>query len=141
MIRSLGSRTSQLVLAGGGAALATLMAVAFTVGGLDRGLVLALIALLGFGVTGMQNSMYVLAAHLYATAVRGTGIGAALALARLGAVASAFAGALALDLGGGAAFFVLIAGALALALLAAATVARPMLPIPPDRRASVSAVH
>ncbi len=129
MLRSLGSRVSQLLLAGGGAALAVIMAVSFTSEGLSQGVVLALIALLGFGVTGMQNSMYVLGAHLYSTAVRGTGLGAALSLGRLGAVASAFAGAIALDLAGAPAFFALIAGALTLALLAAATVARPIPPI------------
>jgi len=131
MLRSLGSRSSQVILAGGGAALATIMAMSFAASAPGQGIVLALIALLGVGVTGMQNSLYVLGAHLYSTAVRGTGLGAALALGRLGAVASAFAGALALDLGAGPAFFGLIAAALALALLAAATVARPILPISP----------
>jgi AAHS family 4-hydroxybenzoate transporter-like MFS transporter len=104
MLRSLGSRLSQLLLAGGGAALAVILAIAFTSEGLGQRIVLVLIALLGFGVTGMQNSMYVLGAHLYSTAVRGTGLGAALALGRLGAVVSAFAGALALDLAGAPAF-------------------------------------
>jgi AAHS family 4-hydroxybenzoate transporter-like MFS transporter len=74
----------------------------------------------------MQNGMYVLSAHLYPTAIRGTGIGAALTVARLGAVASAVTGALSVDLGGGALFFIFIAVALALAAVLAAAVSRPV---------------
>jgi AAHS family 4-hydroxybenzoate transporter-like MFS transporter len=79
----------------------------------------------------MQNGMYVLSAHIYPTAVRGTGVGAALTVARLGAVASAVTGALSVDLGGGALFFVFIAIALALAGATALAVRHP---VPPRAR-------
>jgi AAHS family 4-hydroxybenzoate transporter-like MFS transporter len=128
MMRSLGSRVSQLILGGGGAVLALILTAMFVGGSPGATVVLALIAVLGFGITGMQNSMYVLTAHLYSSAVRGTGIGTALAFGRLGAVASAFTGALSLDLGGGPAFFAFIALSLLLAMIAAATVGRPLLP-------------
>lgn len=126
MLRWLGSRVSQIALSGGGAAVAVVMALLFSGGGVGTGAVLAGIAALGFGITGMQNSLYTLSAHLYSTAVRGTGIGAALAVARLGAVASAYTGAWTVDLGGGTLYFAFIAVGLALAAIAAASVRRPI---------------
>jgi hypothetical protein len=53
-------------------------------------------------------------------------VGAALAVARLGAVASAFTGAWAVDLGGGSIYFGVIAVGLALATLTASSVGRPV---------------
>jgi MFS transporter, AAHS family, 4-hydroxybenzoate transporter len=126
MIGWLGSRVSQLLLAGGGAAAALVLAAAFTGGPPPSGSVVVFFAVLGFAITGMQNSLYVLSAHLYATAVRGTGVGAALAVGRLGAVASAFTGAMSVDVGGGFAFFAFIAAGLALSVIAAASIGRPV---------------
>jgi AAHS family 4-hydroxybenzoate transporter-like MFS transporter len=126
-----GSRPSQLAFAGGGAIVAGIGAVLFANGAPTAGVVVAVILVLGFDVTGMQNGMYVLSAHIYPTAVRGTGVGAALTVARLGAVASAVTGALSVDLGGGALFFVFIAIALALAGATALAVRRP---VPPRTR-------
>lgn len=121
-----GSRPSQLVLGGGGAIVAGVCAALFVDGAPGTGTVVALIFVLGVAVTGMQNGMYVMSAHLYPTAVRGTGVGAALTVARLGAVASSVTGALSVDLGGGALFFVFIAVALALSAALAAAVSRPV---------------
>jgi AAHS family 4-hydroxybenzoate transporter-like MFS transporter len=121
-----GSRPSQLVLGGGGAIVAGIGAALFVDGAPGPGTVVAVIFVLGFAVTGMQNGMYILSAHLYPTAVRGTGVGAALTVARLGAVASSVTGALSVDLGGGALFFVFIAVALATAAATAAAVGRPV---------------
>jgi AAHS family 4-hydroxybenzoate transporter-like MFS transporter len=126
MVTWLGSRRSQVMLAGGGAVLAFAMAATFTGGAPAPGLLLALIATLGFAITGMQNSMYILCAHLYSTQVRGTGVGAALAVARLGAVASAFTGALSVELGGGMLFFAVIGIGLALSAVTASSVRRPV---------------
>lgn len=126
LVGRLGSRPSQIALGGGGALVAGVMAVAFGGGAPQPGTVIATIAVLGFAITGMQNSMYILSAHLYSTAVRGTGVGAALAVARLGAVASAFTGAWAVDLGGGSLYFGVIAAGLLLAALTASSVGRPV---------------
>lgn len=126
MIRKLGSRSSQLMLAGGGALVAAVLAFMFGATMPAASTVLALLAALGFAITGMQNSMYILSAHLYSTAVRGTGIGAALAVGRLGAVASAFTGAWSVDRGGGALFFAAIAAGLVIAGLAARVISRPV---------------
>jgi MFS transporter, AAHS family, 4-hydroxybenzoate transporter len=122
----IGSRASQVALGGGGAVIAGIMAFAFGDAAPAPATVVAMIAALGFGITGLQNTMYILSAHLYSTAVRGTGIGAALAVARLGAVASAFAGAWAVDLSGGSSYFGFIAVGLALAVVTVSTVRRPI---------------
>ena len=122
LVGRFGSRASQLGLGGGGAVVAGALAVSFSGGAPELGTVLALIAAFGFAVTGMQNSMYILSAHLYSTAVRGTGIGAALTVARLGAVVSAFTGAIAVDLGGGPLYFGSLAIGIACAGIAAASV-------------------
>jgi AAHS family 4-hydroxybenzoate transporter-like MFS transporter len=121
-----GSRASQLALGGGGAIVAGIGAALFVDGAPGTGAVVALIFALGVAVTGMQNGMYILSTHLYPAVVRGTGVGAALTVARLGAVASAVTGALSVDLGGGALFFVFIAFAVALAAALAATISRPV---------------
>jgi AAHS family 4-hydroxybenzoate transporter-like MFS transporter len=126
MLARLGSRLTQVVLAGGAALVSLILAVLFMRAAPQPGTALALFAALGFAITGMQNSMYVLSAHLYSTAVRGTGVGVALSVARLGAVASAFTGARSVDLGGGFVFFVFIAVGLSLAMIAASSVGRPI---------------
>lgn len=126
LIAWMGSRPSQIALGGGGAIVAGLGATLFLDGAPGTGAVVALIFVLGVAVTGMQNGMYILSAHLYPTAVRGTGVGAALTVARLGAVASAVTGAVSVDLGGGMLFFVFIAVALALSGGLAAAVSRPV---------------
>jgi AAHS family 4-hydroxybenzoate transporter-like MFS transporter len=126
LVGRFGSRLSQIALGGSGALVGGVMALSFGNGTPEPGTVLVTIAVLGFAITGMQNSMYILSAHLYPTAVRGTGVGAALSVARLGAVASAFTGAWAVDLGGGSLYFGVIAVGLALAALTASSVARPV---------------
>ena len=89
------------------------------------------------GITGglinaVQTTMYALAAHVYPTPVRATGVGSASAIGRFGAVLSTYAGAWALEAGGTRTFFVLIAGAMTAALASLALVGRhiPRLPIP-----------
>jgi AAHS family 4-hydroxybenzoate transporter-like MFS transporter len=126
LVGRFGSRLSQIALGGSGALVGGVMALSFGNGTPEPGTVLVTIAVLGFAITGMQNSMYILSVHLYPTAVRGTGVGAALSVARLGAVASAFTGAWAVDLGGGSLYFGVIAVGLALAALTASSVARPV---------------
>ena len=81
------------------------------------------------GVTGglinaVQTTMYALAAHVYPTPVRATGVGSAAAVGRTGAILSTYAGAWALESGGTRLFFVLIAGAMSLSAASLALVRR-----------------
>jgi AAHS family 4-hydroxybenzoate transporter-like MFS transporter len=56
-------------------------------------------------VVGLLGAVYVLATHIYPPSFRSTGTGAASALGRLGAMASAYAGVYSLHLGGPAGYF------------------------------------
>jgi MFS family permease len=49
--------------------------------------------LLGFAINGVQPSLYTVSAHLYPDAVWTTGLGAAIAVGRIGGVLSTFLGA------------------------------------------------
>ena len=56
-------------------------------------------------VVGLLGAVYVLATHIYPSAIRSTGTGAASALGRLGAMTSAYAGVYSLHLGGPVGYF------------------------------------
>jgi AAHS family 4-hydroxybenzoate transporter-like MFS transporter len=72
----------------------------------------------------VQTTMYALAAHVYPTAMRATGVGTAVAIGRVGAILSGYAGPWALEYGGSAAFFATMAAAVAVTWIALASVRR-----------------
>jgi AAHS family 4-hydroxybenzoate transporter-like MFS transporter len=122
--RRLGSRVTMLTMAGG----AVIGALALRLVPIGPGSAVAPIILL-LGATGglinaVQTTMYALAAHVYPTGVRATGVGAASAIGRGGAIASSYAGAWALEWGGAAFFFTLVAAAMLVALISLALVTR-----------------
>ena len=88
----------------------------------SAGSVVAMLGVTGGLINAVQTTMYALAANVYPTAVRATGVGAAVSFGRTGAVLSTYAGAWALEAGGSAAFFVLMAASLSAAFLALALV-------------------
>src|SRR5207253_11279561 len=61
--------------------------------------------LLGGSLNAVQTTMYALAANVYPTEIRGTGIGTAVAVGRIGNVLASYTGNFALDLGGPPAYF------------------------------------
>ena len=71
--------------------------------------IMAMLTLTGSMINGVQTTMYALAAHVYPTSVRATGIGAAVAFGRIGAVLTGFVGTWAVDYGGTHAFFGVVA--------------------------------
>ena len=86
---------------------------------------LPIIALLGFTgalINGVQTTMYALAAHVYPTSIRATGVGTAVAVGRAGGVISSYAGAWAIEAGGSPAFFGAIGGAMLVAFASLAAV-------------------
>ncbi len=105
----LGSRWTMIAACSGSIATAFLLAVAppsaFA------------LACHGFFANGTQTMMFALAAHIYPTAVRAGGVAASIAFARLGAVGSAFLGALLIKAGPSQYFGAI--GLLAFAALAA----------------------
>ncbi len=70
------------------------------------------IGLHGLFVNAVQCTMYALCAYIYPTQVRATGTAAALAFGRLGAILSAFAGAIVITQGGASGYLAMLAGAM-----------------------------
>lgn len=93
---------------------------------LTLGKVPMLIALmvLGAGIAGTQSVLTALAAHVYPTKLRSTGVGISIGFGRLGGILSAFVGAYVLAIGGGPTFFWTIALAGLLAMVAINVVSR-----------------
>jgi AAHS family 4-hydroxybenzoate transporter-like MFS transporter len=73
--------------------------------------------------------MYALAAHVYPSAVRATGVGSAVSFGRTGAILSGYVGTWAIDFGGSAAYFGVIAVAMTVCFLALAAVTRHVPPM------------
>jgi AAHS family 4-hydroxybenzoate transporter-like MFS transporter len=86
--------------------------------------VLGMLAWTGGLINAVQTTMYALAAHVYPTAVRATGVGTAVAFGRIGGVLSPSVGSWALESGGSSRYFTLIAATMAMALVALAAIRR-----------------
>jgi len=65
---------------------------------------IVLFVILGGSLNAVQTTMYALAANVYPTEIRGTGIGTAVAVGRIGNVLASYVGMAALDRGTGAYF-------------------------------------
>ena len=80
--------------------------------------------LLGGTLNAVITTMYALAANVYPTEIRGTGIGTAVALGRFGMVLASYVGNFALDAGGAPAFFSTFAVAMIIVFASLAVVRR-----------------
>ncbi len=90
--------------------------------------------LLGLGVHGLfinavNCTAYALAAHLYPTFMRATGISAALTFGRFGAILSSFVGASVITAGGANAYLNLLGGSMLVSLAGLALVANHVPPV------------
>jgi AAHS family 4-hydroxybenzoate transporter-like MFS transporter len=86
--------------------------------------VVIMLGVTGGMINGVQTTMYALAAHVYPTAVRATGVGTAVAVGRFGGVLSPYVGAWTLESGGSRVFFGTIAAAMTLVLSCLAIIRR-----------------
>ena len=123
MIQRFGSRVALLAISG--AAVASAVALAVTP--LDAHAPLA--ALTMFAVSGalmnaVQAPMYALAAHVFPVEIRSTGVGATVAVGRVGNVAASYVGSWALTSGGPPLYFFTWAAALVVAFVCLAVVRR-----------------
>lgn len=118
LITRLGSRIAQVIIGATGITAAMIMILLFRSGHATTSTIGLLMVFVGVGAAGTTASMYALGAHLYPTELRATGIGAILGIGRLGAVASSWVGAWAVDAGGAVGFFLLFAAAIAAATVA-----------------------
>jgi AAHS family 4-hydroxybenzoate transporter-like MFS transporter len=123
VIMRLGSRISMLGMAAGAVAGAVVLA-AMPIGPQVGVSVFVMLAWTGGLINAVQTTMYALAAHVYPTAIRGTGVGTAVAFGRIGGVISPSLGSWALDTGGPTKYFGIIAATMTLALASLAAVRR-----------------
>jgi AAHS family 4-hydroxybenzoate transporter-like MFS transporter len=124
LIARFGSKRTMLTMAAG-AVLGTMAMSRMTIGGAESVLpLLAMLTIAGGFINAVQTTMYALAAQVYPTMLRATGVGAASAVGRSGAILSGYAGPWALDRGGSASFFALMAVTLSVTLASLAIVRR-----------------
>ena len=100
-----------MVLAGAGA-----VAMAFMLKTVDvaqnTGLLIFGLGVLGMFVNAVQCTLYALCAYIYPTDIRATGTAGGLSFGRLGAILSAFAGAMVITAGGASAYLTLLGSAM-----------------------------
>lgn len=122
IIPRIGSRVTMLVLAAGSVAgCATLAMMNITPSQVIP--VFIMLGITGGMVNATQTTMYALAANVYPTSIRGTGVGTTVAFGRIGGVLSPIVGASVLDRGTQPYFFA-IAGTMAVTFMALASVKR-----------------
>ena len=121
IIGRLGSRITMLAMTAGAVAGAALLA-AVSIGAQSAFAVLAMLAWTGGLINAVQTTMFALAAHVYPTGIRATGVGTAVAVGRIGGVAAPYAGSWALESGGASQLFTLIAGTMTVVFVALASV-------------------
>jgi AAHS family 4-hydroxybenzoate transporter-like MFS transporter len=123
IIMRLGSRITMLVMAAGAVAGTAVLAM-MPIGPQSAFAVLAMLAWTGGLINAVQTTMYALAAHVYPTAVRATGVGTSVAFGRVGGVLSPSIGSWALESGGSARYFGLMGATMAMAFVALASIRR-----------------
>ncbi len=122
-ITRLGSRVSMLTMSAGAIAGSVVMAL-MPIGPQGAFAVFAMLAWTGGLINAVQTTMYALAANVYPTTVRATGVGTSVAFGRIGGVLSPSLGAWALESGGAPRYFGLIAATMTLAFASLASVQR-----------------
>jgi MFS transporter, AAHS family, 4-hydroxybenzoate transporter len=106
LIVRLGSRLSMLAMSAAAIAGAAVLAT-MQVGPENTVVVFAMLAWTGGLINAVQTTMYALAAHVYPTSIRSTGVGTAVAFGRIGGVVSPSLGSWALA-GGAAGYAALL---------------------------------
>jgi len=123
LIQRFGSRVTMM----GGSAIAIGSSVVLAGVGLDpmnAGFLLLLIGVTGALLNGVQTTMYALATNVYPTEIRGTGVGTAVAVGRIGNVLAVYVGNYAIDAGGARGYFLSLAILMGLVLVSLAVVRR-----------------
>jgi AAHS family 4-hydroxybenzoate transporter-like MFS transporter len=124
VITRVGSKVTMLTMTAGAIAGALVMRSMAITSTSPTGPIILMLAITGGLINAVQTTMYALAAHVYPTGVRSTGVGSATGIGRAGAIVSTYAGAFALDAGGSAAFFLLVAVAMGVCAVSLAVIRR-----------------
>jgi AAHS family 4-hydroxybenzoate transporter-like MFS transporter len=123
VIQRLGSRVAMLGMSAGAIVCAVVL-TGTTLDPQDTLFLMTMILLSGALLNGVQTTMYALAAHVFPTSIRSTGVGTAVAVGRVGNVLAAYVGEYALRGGGPPGYFTSIAVLMAVVLLSLAMVRR-----------------
>lgn len=124
LIKQFGSRVVVVTLSAGGVLTALALGLLINSGPQTLMTILVFLFVIGTFSAGLLNGLYTFSAFIYPDSARGTGVGAAAAAGRVGAIASSYAGVIALAVGGASGYFLLIAGSLAVSLAAVALIKR-----------------
>jgi AAHS family 4-hydroxybenzoate transporter-like MFS transporter len=103
-IQRLGSRITMLAMCVAAVVCSVIMA-GMTINPEDTFALMAMFLLTGGLLNAVQTTMYALAAHVYPTEIRSTGVGAAVAFGRIGNVLAVYVADYALRLGGSRTYF------------------------------------
>ena len=123
MIQRLGSRVTMLGMSAGAIACSLVMA-GLPLDPSDTLLLMLMFALTGGLLNAVQTTMYALAANVYPTDIRSTGVGTAVAVGRIGNVLAVYVGSWALGAGGPSGYFTSWAVLMGLVLVSLAAVRR-----------------
>jgi MFS transporter, AAHS family, 4-hydroxybenzoate transporter len=123
VIMRFGSRVSMLTMAAGAIAGSVALSI-MAIGPQASVIVFVMLAWTGGLINAVQTTMYALAAHVFPTSIRGTGVGTAVAFGRIGGVISPTLGVWALDTGGPTRYFGIIAAMMTLTFASLAAVRR-----------------
>ena len=118
MIHTLGSRIAGTFISLGGMLGAAVLAALLYGTPASSLAVFVILVAEGFFIAGIHTALYTLATYAYPPFIRATGVGAASAVGRTGAIASSFTGVWTLNVGGASVFFVSIAGMIGVVLIA-----------------------
>jgi len=121
VIMRLGSRLSMLTM-GAGAIVGAIGLSMMSIAPQSSAAVFAMLAWTGGLINATQTTMYALAAHVYPTSIRATGVGTVVAFGRIGGVVSPTLGSWALESGGASKYFVTIAATMTVVCAALASV-------------------
>jgi AAHS family 4-hydroxybenzoate transporter-like MFS transporter len=123
VIQRLGSRITMLGMSAG-AIVCALILTGTRIDPNDTLFLMVMLLLTGGLLNAVQTTMYALAAHVYPTEIRGTGVGFAVAVGRIGNVLAGYVGAYALDQGGSPGYFTSMAILMGIVFLSLAAVRR-----------------
>jgi AAHS family 4-hydroxybenzoate transporter-like MFS transporter len=123
VIQRLGSRITMLGMSAG-AIVCALVLAGVRIDPSDTVFLMVMLLLTGGLLNAVQTTMYALAAHVYPTEIRGTGVGFAVAVGRIGNVLAGYVGAYALDQGGPPGYFTSMAILMGIVFLSLAFVRR-----------------
>ena len=123
-IGRLGSRRSMLAMSAAAVVSAGCLSLIDITPTANVGRLLLLLTLAGASINGVQTTMYALAAHVYPSVVRASGVGSAVAFGRSGAILAGYLGPWTIALGGTSAFFAAVATMMTATFVALALVQR-----------------